>query len=159
MDTRKEGKLVLRTPLRDFFIRDDHELFYEHMSIVSYPFFYIFRDTFLAHFEITFCDFEEDFPFFFSTFCEELIERVEICELYFFYVTFMTESNQRSRGGKGVFTRSCSILDFHIIATPNPIDALSQRHMSIDSIFFLHLLVNLIIYPPVYTLDDSLSDV
>jgi hypothetical protein len=65
---------MLRTPLGNFFICDDHELFYEHMSVVSYSFFYIFWDAFLTHFEITFCDFEEDFSFFSSTFCEDLIE-------------------------------------------------------------------------------------
>lgn len=39
------------------------------------------------------------------------------------YVTFVTESNQRSWGGNGAFTRTFSIVDFHTIATPNPIDA------------------------------------
>lgn len=157
---------MLRTPLRDFFIRDDHELFYEHMSIVSYPFFYIFRDTFLAHFEITFCDFEEDFPFFFSTFCEELIERVEICELYFFYVTFMTESNQSffflsSRSMKRS-SGSCHFECSREILLSFCLDCFVPRNdgfLGSSSIFSLHLLVNLIVYPPVYTLDDSLSDV
>jgi hypothetical protein len=37
-------------------------------------------------------------------------------------MTFVTESNQRSWGGNGAFTRPFSMLDFHIIATPNPID-------------------------------------
>jgi hypothetical protein len=39
----------------------------------------------------------------------------------------MTESNQRSWGGNGAFTSLYSLLDFHTIATPNPVIRRSER--------------------------------
>lgn len=66
---------MFRTPLCYFLICEDHELFYEHMSIVSFSFFDLGDVPLLVECEVALSDLKEDFPFFFSTRFEDMVER------------------------------------------------------------------------------------
>lgn len=74
-------------------------------------------------------------------------EILEFCDIL--YCTFMTKSTKSLGGGNGAFTRSFSMLDFHVIATPEPpVYRYLIFRIFHSSLFTLHLIFSPVISRP-----------
>jgi hypothetical protein len=85
MYSREKWNFSLHTPLRNFLIREYHELLDHHMSISSFTFSDIHHIPIFIQVEVALCRFEDDFSFFFSASGQEMIEKLEVLEDFRWY--------------------------------------------------------------------------